>query len=81
MMNEIIKKTANIILDMMRPYPDTIDLPDGGEIHGFLKNGEAVHFMARGGDMFVAIGDLPEYGSPPLSTSEALMIVRKAARL
>ena len=79
-MNEIIKKTANVILGMMKPYPHTIDLPDGGEIHGFLKNGEPVHFKASDGDVFVAIGDVPAYGSLPLSASDALNIIRMAAR-
>lgn len=81
MMNESTKKTAGIILGMMKPYPRTIDLPDGGEIHGYLKNGEPVHFKASDGNLFVAIGDVPEYGSPPLSAADALAIVRQAARL
>lgn len=69
----------NIILRLLRPDPHVIELEDGSEIHGHLHNGEAVHIKNSDGKLYVAIGEIPPYGSPEVSPVEALAIIQNAA--
>ena len=69
----------NPILKLLMPNPEIINLADGGEIHGRLKNGESVHIKSSDGILYVAIGEIPEHGSPPVSPLQAYQILWDAS--
>lgn len=73
------------ILDQLKRVlsnPSVSSIKGGQRIDAKLPNGEAVHIMKFDDSpaWYVAIGDIPEYGSPPMSQSEAAALVLRAAK-
>ena len=62
--------------------PVEVPIPGGQRIDAQLPNGEAVYIMKFDDSpaWYVAIGELPAYGSPPLSQAEAAAKILRAAR-
>jgi hypothetical protein len=61
--------------------PHVINIDGGQRIDAQLPNGEAVHVMKYDDSpaWYVAIGEVPAYGSPPLSQSKAVAMILQAA--
>lgn len=69
------------IKQLLRPDWRLVDIPGGYEIHGELTtNGIPIHVRRCDGRVFVAVGEVPEHGSPEVTPREAVEIIRRAAR-
>ena len=62
-------------------HPQIQDIDGGQRIDAQLPNGEQVHIMRYDDSpaWYVAIGEIPSYGSPPLSQSQAVAKILQAA--
>lgn len=70
------------IKQLLRPDWRYVDVPGGYEIHGeLITNGITIHVRRSYNRVFVAVGEVPEHGSPEVTPQQAVQIIRQAARL